>query len=45
MPFWTTRTAKRQLRMLAAEEETTQQALMAEALNDLFKSRGKPPVA
>jgi len=45
MPFWTTATAKKQLRLLAAEEETTQQALLTEALNALFKSRGKPPVA
>ena len=45
MPFWTTATAKRQLRMLAAEEETTQQELMTEALNALFRDRGKPPVA
>ena len=45
MPFWTTATAKKQLRLLAAEEETTQQALLTEALNALFKSRGKPPIA
>jgi hypothetical protein len=31
--------------MLVAEEETTAQRLMAEALNALFVSRGKPPVA
>jgi len=45
MPFWTTATAKKQLRLIAAEEETTQQGLLTEALNDLFKRRGKPPVA
>jgi hypothetical protein len=45
MPFWTTGTAKKQLRLLAAEEETTQQALLTEALNALFRNRGKPPVA
>jgi Antitoxin-like ribbon-helix-helix len=45
MPFWTTATAKKQLRLLAAEEETTQQALLTEALNALFRARGKPPVA
>jgi hypothetical protein len=33
LPFWTTAPAKRQLRLLAAEEDTTQQLLMAEALN------------
>ena len=45
MPFWTTATAKKQLRLLAAEEETTQQALLTEALNALFRARGRPPVA
>jgi len=45
MPFWTGIAAKRQLRMLAAEKDTTQQALMAEALNLLFERHGKPPIA
>ena len=45
LPFWTTTPAKKQLRLLAAEEDTTQQGLMAEALNLLFKNRGKPPIA
>jgi hypothetical protein len=45
MPFWTTAPAKKQLRLLAAETDTTQQELMTEALNLLFKSRGKPPIA
>jgi hypothetical protein len=45
LPFWTTAPAKKQLRMLAAEEDTTQQDLMAEALNLLFRNRGKPPIA
>jgi predicted dienelactone hydrolase len=45
LPFWTTAPAKKQLRLLAAEEDSTQQDLMAEALNLLFKSRGKPPIA
>jgi hypothetical protein len=31
--------------MIAAEEETTIQELMAEALNDLFAKRGKPEIA
>ena len=44
LPFWTTAAAKKQLRMLAASEDTTQQDLMAEALNLLFKDRGKPPI-
>jgi hypothetical protein len=45
MPFWTTAPAKKQLRLMAAEGDTTQQELMAEALNLLFKNRGKPPIA
>ena len=45
MPFWTTAPAKKQLRLLAAEADTTQQELMSEALNLLFKNRGKPPIA
>ena len=32
-------------RMLALEEDTTLQALMAEAFNDVFTKRGKPPIA
>ncbi|MGI9449811.1 MAG: ribbon-helix-helix domain-containing protein [Geminicoccaceae bacterium] len=36
---------KTQLRMLAAEHETTIQALLAEALNDLFAKYGKPEIA
>ncbi len=45
LPFWTTAPAKKQLRLLAAEDDTTQQDLMTEALNLLFKNRGKPPIA
>jgi len=37
--------AKKQLAVLAIERETTQQALLAEALNDLFKKHGKPAIA
>ena len=35
---------KRQLRVLAAEEDTTIQALLGQALNDLFAKYGKPEV-
>jgi hypothetical protein len=45
VPFWTTAQARRQLRIMAAEEGTTQQKLMAEALNLLFTGHGKPPLA
>jgi len=34
----------RELRMLAAERDTTLNALAIEALNDLLKKRGKEPV-
>ena len=36
---------KRQLRLLAAERNTTIQDLLAEALNDLFAKNGKPELA
>ena len=36
---------KRQLRLLAAEHDTTIQNLLAEALNDLFAKNGRPEVA
>jgi hypothetical protein len=45
MPFWIPIAAKKQLRIMAAEQETTQQQLIADALNDLFKKYGKPPIA
>lgn len=35
---------KKQLRMLAAERDTTIQRLLAEALNQLFASYGKPEI-
>lgn len=42
---WFSDDAARQLRVLAAEEDTTLQALLTEALNDLFRKRGKPTIA
>lgn len=35
----------KQLKVMAAAEDTTVQALMTEALNDLFKKYGKPHIA
>lgn len=35
----------RQLKVMAAEQGTTQQALIAEALNMLFAKSGKPEIA
>ncbi len=37
--------AKKQLAVMAIELETTQQALLSEALNDFFRKHGKPPIA
>lgn len=37
--------AKKQLAILAIEADKTQQALLSEALNDLFKKYGKPQIA
>ena len=37
--------SKKQLRLLAAEQNTTIQALLAEALNDFFAKNGKPEIA
>ena len=36
---------KKQLRLLAAEKDTTIQRLLAEALNGLFAAHGKPEIA
>jgi hypothetical protein len=36
---------KKQLRIMAAEGDTTIQRLLAEALNDLFAKYGKPEIA
>ncbi|WP_200335302.1 ribbon-helix-helix domain-containing protein [Thiocystis violacea] len=35
----------KQLKVMAASEDTTIQALLTEALNDLFKKYGKPHIA
>jgi hypothetical protein len=45
MPFWVPVAARKQLRVMAAEMDTTQQELMTMALNDFFKKNGKPPIA
>ena len=38
-------TAKKQLDVMAAEGDTTRQALIVEAINDFFRKCGKPPIA
>jgi hypothetical protein len=45
LPFWTSVSARKQLKYLAIEEDRTQQNLLEEALNLLFQSRGRPPIA
>jgi hypothetical protein len=45
MPFWVPVAARKQLRVLAAENDTTQQELMTDALNMLFQKYGRPPIA
>ncbi len=44
-PFWMPAAAKKQLDYLTIEQDTTLQALLTEALNDLFKKYGKQPIA
>lgn len=43
--FYLERDAAKQLRTIGVTEETTLQALMVEAVNMLFKSRGKAEFA
>jgi hypothetical protein len=45
MPFWVPIAARKQLKVMAAEMDTTQQELMTLALNDFFRKHGKPPIA
>jgi hypothetical protein len=45
LPFWVPVSARKQLRILAAELDTTMQACLLEALNDFFQKHGKPPIA
>ena len=37
--------AKRQLDIMAIDQDTTLQGLLTEALNDLFRKYDKPPIA
>ena len=45
VPFWMPEAAKRQLDLMVVEQDTTKQAVLTEAINDLFKKYGKPPIA
>jgi hypothetical protein len=44
-PLWLPAAAKRQLDGMVYEMDTTAQALLTEAVNDLFKKYDKPPIA
>jgi len=45
VPLWLPAAAKRQLDILVIEQDSTKQALLSEAVNDLFKKYGKQPIA
>lgn len=45
IPFYSTPETRKQLKMLCVEMGRTQEDLLREALNDLFKKHGKPSVA
>ena len=42
---WVSRDAKKQLRILAVEEEKSQDQLLRDGLNMLFRNHGRPPIA
>lgn len=42
---WFSKECKKQLKGMGVEQDKTQQALLAEALNDLFTKYGKPTLA
>ena len=45
VPFWMPAPAKRQLDFMVVELDTTAQALLMEAVNDLFRKYDRPPIA
>lgn len=45
LPFWVPVAARKQLRVMAAEMDQTQQELLTLALNDFFEKHGKPRIA
>lgn len=42
---WFTRDCKKQLKQIGVDQDKTEQALLTEALNDLFVKYGKPTLA
>ena len=45
LELWLSPDAKKQVKLIAIDEEKSQEQVMADALNMLFKSRGIPPIA
>ena len=45
LTVWLDPAVIRALKQLAAEKDRTQESLVREALNQLFKDHGKPPIA
>jgi hypothetical protein len=45
VPLWLPEAAKRQLDLLVVDQDSTKQALLTEAVNDLFRKYGKPAIA
>jgi len=45
LPFYVPVSARIQLKKLAAELQTTNQDLMTEGLNEVFRKHGLPPIA
>ena len=45
LELWLSPDAKKQVKLIAVDEEKSQEQVMADALNMLFKSRGIPPIA
>lgn len=45
LAFWQDALVVKELKALAVEQGMTQQALMSEAINLVFKKYGKPPIA
>ena len=45
LELWLSPDAKKQVKLIAIDEEKSQEQVMADALNMLFKSRGVPPIA
>lgn len=45
LEVWVSPEARKQLKLIAVEEDKSQDRVMADALNMLFAKHGKPPIA